>query len=77
MTEKLRYKCKLYNFRAVGPGRFIAQIQRLEPHKLLGEPRMVNICFGNHLQFTTTSLVTRIDLEKREFETLNSIYWYD
>jgi len=74
---KQRYKCYCYGLHSVARGQFIAYIQRLETHKLLGPPTIVKSKFGDYTIFTHTSLVLRFDLEKKELETLNSIYYWD
>lgn len=66
---KRRYKCSLEGFNDVGHGHLlIAYIRRLENHAKLGPPTM---------GLTHTSLIVRIDFEKKEIETLNSIYYWE
>ena len=75
--SKPRYKCKCYGLSSVGPGKFIATIQRLENHKRLGPPKVNHSRFGDYHSFTHTSLVLSFDIQKKEMETLNSIYYWE
>lgn len=48
---------------------YIAFLDRLTHHPKLGPPR----CESQ----TRTSKILRIDFEKKEFETLNTVYFWD
>jgi hypothetical protein len=125
--SKPRYKCKCYGISSVGPGKFIATIQRLENHERLGPPKDLTMTdamkvkealelavavmevatpsqalsiainmgrkalaapspaarvnhssrFGDYHSFSHTSLVLSFDIQKKEIETLNSIYYWE
>lgn len=64
---KPRYKCELEGFHCMNKHQFTAIVRRLSIHDRLGRPT------GG---LTTTSLIVRIDFERKEIETLNSIYCY-
>lgn len=48
---------------------YVAYFDRLGDHPKLGPPR----CESQ----SRSSMILRIDFEKKEFETLNSIYWWE
>lgn len=64
---KPRIRCELLGLDHYGDQRYCAYVRRYEHHPKLGEPP---------LSATRTSLILRIDFEKKEIETLNTIYCY-
>lgn len=66
--SKVRVKCQLYQFLNVGNNRLVAYVYRLSSHPELGPPT------GG---ISRTSLVLHINLKAKEFETLNTTYWWE
>ena len=62
---KREYHCELIGFHAISKDQLVGLVHRLEPHERLGEA---------DLNYTRTSLILRIDFEKKQIETLNSFY---
>lgn len=68
---KARVKCSLRGIQLVRlePPTAVALVDRLSDHPKLGVPR----CESS----TRTSLILRVDFEKKEMETINTIYWWE
>ena len=66
---KQRVKCGCVSFMQIGAIGWIAYLDRLSDHPKLGPPRTESK--------TRTSLILRIDFERKEFETLNTIYYWE
>lgn len=70
---KPRVKCGRVSFHRIPSAAeqmvYVALLDRLSDHPRLGAPRTESQ--------TRTSVVLRIDFAKREFETLNTIYWWE
>jgi len=65
---KPRVKCARVSLHGA-KGRQVAYLDRLSDHPKLGRPRTESQ--------TRTSLVLRVDLARKELETLNTIYWWE
>lgn len=65
---KPRVKCTRVSFYPTQGMQYVAMLDRLSDHPKLGSPRAESQM--------RTSLVLRIDFEKKEFETLNTVYYW-
>ena len=62
---KPRVECTPPELVQVRPGVYVARLEHHLNHPVLGS--------GGRMQ---TSMVLRVDFERRELETLNTIYWW-
>jgi len=67
-TEKPRVKAGYVYIHKLGKFGYVAYLRRLGRHPVLGKPKD---------SFTLTSLILKADFEKKEIETLNTIYYWE
>lgn len=67
--SKPRVMCARIGVCHYSNGQYIAYLTRLSDHPKLGPPR----CESQ----TRTSLILRVDFEKKELETLNTVYYWE
>lgn len=69
MTQKPRVKCGRVSISRFNEIYWIAYLDRLSDHPVLGAPRTESQ--------TRTSALIRADFVKKEIETLNTVYWWE